>query len=406
MRTIRSLNIFDFRFLIFDWCIRGNQKWSIVIGCLFVCSLLCCSVGAQHLNVSDIRISLLTAAPGEELYLRFGHNALRVRIDSHEYDAVYNYGTFDFNQPNFYINFARGRMLYFLGKTSYEHFIAEYMYENRRMREQVFELDSVQTWFVFQFLENNVLPENRYYRYHFLYDNCATRIRDLMLQTFPGITLPEAQEAPTFRELIHRYTEEHPWGKFGIDIALGLPTEQKTGMYEQMFLPDYVFDAFANVLYNGQPIVKQTRDIFIPDRPAIQPPGPITPMVVCCFILTLAVLFLYVQRGSQVFDFVLFFTVGLVGLLVTFLWFFTDHTNTVNNLNIIWALPTHFAMAFFLIPGRRSNFTRIYFLVTAIIAMLLVVSWVFLPQRLNPALIPLVLAVAMRAFRVFKTLKK
>ena len=256
-----------------------------------------------------------------------------------------------------------------------------------------------------EFLENNSEPENRYYLYHFFYDNCATRIRDLMLQTFPGITLPESQESPTFRDLIHRCVREHPWGQFGIDIALGLPTDQKTGMYEQMFLPDYVFDAFANVLYQGRPVVKETKTIFVPDRPAFQPPGPFTPTVLCCLILALAVLFLYVQNGSKAFDFTLFFVVGLVGVLITFLWFFTDHTNTVNNLNIIWALPTHLVMAFFLLPRRYSAYTRYYYLVTAIIAMLLVVSWIFLPQKLNPSLIPLVLSVALRAFRVYRTLQ-
>ena len=367
---------------------------------LFVCSMLCCQfLTAQHLKPSDIRISLLTAASGEELYLRFGHSAIRIKIDSVGYDAVYNYGTFDFNQPNYYTNFARGRMLYCLSKTSYDRFMSEYIYDNRYMREQVFDLDSAQTMFVFHFLENNYLPENRNYWYHFLYDNCATRIRDLILQTFDGIVLPESQESPTFRDLIHHCTRGHPWGRFGIDIALGLPTDQKTDMFEQMFLPDYVFDAFAKVLYNGHPIVKETTDLFIPTQPAFPPPGPITPTVVCCLILALTALFLYVRKGEKFFDFTLFFVVGLVGLLVTFLWFFTDHTNTLYNLNIIWALPTHIVMTFFLLSGRRSNFTRKYFLTTAIIAMLLVVLWVFLPQRLNPSLIPLVLAIALRAFR-------
>ena len=383
-----------------------NKKSKIKNCLLLVFSLLCCQLlTAQHLNPSDIRISLLTADAGNELYLRFGHSAIRIKIDTLDYDAVYNYGTFAFDQPNFYWNFARGRMLYRLNRSSYDDFIAEYMYENRRIREQVFVLDSVQTMFVLHFLENNYKPENRNYWYHFLFDNCATRIRDLMLQTFEGITLPEAKDAPAFRDLIHHCTSEHPWGRFGIDIALGLPTDQKTGMYEQMFLPEYMFDAFANVLYHGRPVVKETKTIFTPNRPAFQPPGPFTPTVLCCLILALALLFLYVQRGSKVFDFVLFFAVGLVGLLVTFLWFFTDHTNTVNNLNIIWALPTHFVMAFFLLPGRRSDFTRKYFLATAIIAMLLVVTWIFLPQKLDPSLIPVVLAVALRAFRIYKTIR-
>ena len=378
------------------------MKKLFVVGCVILC-MLCFPAGAQHLNPSNIRISLLTAAPGEELYSVFGHNGVRIKIDSLDYDAVFNFGTFDFNQPDFYINFARGRMLYYLNVEPFDRFILSYMYENRGIREQVFALDSEQTMFVFQFLMNNARPENRNYRYHFFLDNCATRIRDLLLKTYQITALAKPQETLTYRDLIHRYLKQHPWSRFGIDIALGLPTDKKTDALEQMFLPDYMFDSFAKLLYHGRPIVKETNTIFVPDRPAIQPPGPVTPFVVCCLVFALAIVFLFIQKGSKVFDFTLFFVVGCVGLLVTFLWFFTDHTNTQNNLNIIWALPTHVVMTFFLFCKQRSNFTRYYFLATAIIAMLLVVSWVFLPQRLNPSLIPLVLTVALRAFRTYRT---
>ena len=384
----------------------------IIFVCSFIFSMLCVhySIAAQHPNPSNIRISLLTAAPGENLYLRFGHSAIRIRIDSLGYDAVYNYGTFAFDQPHFYVNFARGRMRYCLSVSSYDRFIADYMYENRRMREQVFALDSAQTMFVFDFLQNNHLPEHRYYWYHFFLDNCATRIRDLMLQTFDGTELPIADDSPTFRDLVHLYVNEHPWGKFGIDIALGLPTDRKTGAFEQMFLPDYMFNTFARMLYHGRPVVKETNDIFVPVQLAIPPPGLITPMVVCCLVLALALFFSFKFNDAglrlnilpKAFDFILFFAIGWVGLLVTFLWFFTDHTNTQNNLNVIWALPTHLVMAFFLLPKQCINFTRYYFLTTAILAMLLLVMWIFLPQRLNPSLIPLVFAVALRAFRIFR----
>ena len=392
----------------------------IILVCLFIFSMLCTHhpIVAQYLNSSNIRISLLTADPGENLYLRFGHSAIRIRIDSLGYDAVYNYGTFNFDQPNFYGNFARGRMLYSLSRTSYDAFISDYMSENRGIREQVFDLDSAQTMFMVQFIQNNSKPENRNYRYHFLLDNCATRIRDLMLQTFEGMELPDSEDSLTFRDLIHICVNEHPWGKFGIDIALGLPTDQKTGAFEQMFLPDYMFHTFARVLYHGRPIVKESNEIFVPTQPAILPSGPITPTVVCCSVLVLALVFSFgflvsgfgfqvsgynhFNHINQSLDFVLFFVVGLVGLLVVFLWFFTDHTNTQNNLNIIWALPTHLVMSFFLLPKRRSTFTRYYFLATSIIAILLLVTWGFLPQRLNLSLIPLVIAIALRAFRIFR----
>ena len=89
--------------------------------------MLCNFAGAQHLHPSDIRISLLTADPGEEIYMVFGHSAIRVKIDLFDYDAVYNYGTFSFNQPNFIANFARGKMLYYLSITSYDNFIDSYI---------------------------------------------------------------------------------------------------------------------------------------------------------------------------------------------------------------------------------------------------------------------------------------
>ena len=388
-----------------------GMKKGIIFFWLFHC-IACYIVRAQHFSHSDIRISLLTAASGEDIYAVFGHNGLRVKIetDSLDYDAVYNYGTINFKQPNFYVNFSRGRMNYYLSRSSFENFHYAYMYENRRMREQVLELDSAQTMFVFNFLENNYLPENRYYWYHFFYDNCATRIRDLLMLAYEGIEFPQAQETPTFRNLIHRYLNDHPWGRFGIDIGLGLPTDITTGVYEQMFLPDYLFDTFSKLSYNGHPIVKETNDIIIPDGnrpPAIQPSGLITPAVVCCFMLALAALCSFVNNSkirqfSRFFDFTLFFIVGIAGLLVTFLWFFTDHTNTQNNLNIIWAIPSHIIMAFFLLKRRRSDFTRKYFLFTAIIAMLLIITWAILPQPLNLALIPLVLAIALRAFRTYR----
>ncbi len=353
---------------------------------------------AQYINVSDVQISLLTSAAGKNLYEAFGHSAIRVRISSMGYDTVFNYGMFDFSQPNFYLNFARGRMNYCLGTQSYEGFVSSYAYENRGVREQVFDLDPAQTAFIFEFLENNNKPANRNYLYHFFLDNCATRIRDLMLKTYGGLVLPPAKENLSYRELVYLCTQKHPWGRFGIDIALGLPTDQKTDTYEQMFLPDYMFDAFAQAMYNGRPVIKQTRDVFVPGRPAVPPPGPITPMVVCCFILALSLIFCFVKKGVKTFDFLLFLVVGLVGVMVFMLWFFTDHTNTHGNLNIIWALPTHLFMAFPLLTRKRGNFTRKYFLATTIIAVLLLITWKFLPQHLNIALIPLTVSIALRAF--------
>ncbi|MDR2847930.1 MAG: DUF4105 domain-containing protein [Bacteroidales bacterium] len=369
------------------------RRWLAVV---FAASL-CMIAGAQQLDPVNCEVSLLTADAGYELYATFGHSAIRVRDTLSGYDAVFNYGMFDFNAPNFYGNFAQGRMIYCLGVQKYERFIGAYAYEDREIREQLLLLNAEQKDFIIRFLLNNAKPENRNYHYHFFLDNCATRIRDLIDKTFGEVTWLPAVASPSYRELVYDCTLNQPWGRFGIDIALGLPTDKKTDAWEQMFLPDYLSDAVATATCHGKPIAGEIHAAFKPENPLVVQPSRIIPMMVCCAVLALALLFCFVQRGARVFDFFFFLVIGLIGVLVVFLWFFTDHTNTHGNLNIIWALPTHLVMAFYLLIRRKTAFFRWYFLVTAVIASLLLVSWAFLPQHLNQALMPVVVAIVLRA---------
>ena len=373
----------------------------ITIGISFVLSVLCMSCIATHYSqLSRTQVSLLTVAPGKKFYSVFGHSAIRISIDSLNYDMVYNFGMYT-PSSDLYFNWLRGRMLFHMSIESYSKFLANCENEKRSVREQVLDMDSVQTMFIINSLEKKYYSDKRYYWYHIFHDNCATRIRELILQTYDSITFPQSQGTLTYRDLLHPYLKEYPWGRFIIDIASGLPFDQKTGIYEQMFLPDNVSDVFASALSHRQPIVKETKNVFVPGKSSITPSLPITPIFVCCFILAVALLFSYIRKGSKVFDFVFFFTVGMVGMLIIYLWFFSDHTTAANNLNIIWALPTHMVMAFSLLSNRNNNFTCKYFLVTTIVAVFLIISWIFLPQQLNPALIPLVVAIALRGWRIY-----
>lgn len=355
------------------------------------------AVWSQQLSFSDnVEISLLTASSGEKLYSIFGHNALRVKDATTGIDAVFNYGTFNFNAPDFYINFARGRMNYCLGVESYTDFFTSYSFENRGIQEQIFEMDSAEKRFIIQFLENNLKPENVCYPYHFFEDNCATRIRDLLQLAYKGIEFPPTKESITYRDLVHIYLKHRPWEKLGIDIVLGVSADKNTDVYEQMFLPDYLFDAFANTKYNGRPVIRETKAVFIPEESGMQTSMIITPMFICCCIFILSV-FCIRKKGAKVFDFALFLLMGAVGIIVFLLWFFTDHADMRNNFNIIWAIPTHLIMAFFMFSNKRSKFYRKYFLVTFILSVSLLIAWTMIPQKLNPALIPLVASISLRS---------
>ena len=394
----------------------------VILVFLFICNTLwhhC--VATQYPYPSNIRISILIVAPGTDFYSIFGHCAIHISIDppdsfeskhsvlaidSLDYDVVYNFGMFT-PASDVYFDWLRGNMLFHLSKQTYSSFITGYEHQKRGVCEHVLALDSAQTMFIIHSLENNYKIYNRYYWYLFFHDNCTTRIRNLILQSYENLTLPEIKEIPTYRDQIHPYLKKYPWGKFVIDILFGLPLDQKTDINEQMFLPDNLNSILLSTLSNGHPIVKETIYVFEQEQSTVKSLCIITPIVICCFILVLSLLFSYIKKGAFIFDFALFFALGIVGMLITYLWFFSGHTTVaINNLNIIWALPSHLVMAFFLLLKRYSHFVCMYFLVTTIITSLLIVSWIFFPQRLNPELIPLVIAIALRGNRIFVLILK
>ena len=110
------------------------------------------------------QVSVITCGPGTELYSTFGHSAFRIKDPVNGLDRVYNYGTFNFNTPNFYVKFARGKLLYELRAYNFGNFLRGYQEENRWVKEQVLNLKNDQVQQVFDFLENNANPENRAYK--------------------------------------------------------------------------------------------------------------------------------------------------------------------------------------------------------------------------------------------------
>lgn len=141
------------------------------------------SISFQTINAqasSGLRISLITCSPGQELYSTFGHSAIRVIDSARSSDWVFNYGTFDFNDPDFYTKFIQGKLLYFVSLERTVDFISQYQYEQRKVIEQELQLNESEKLFIQQYLFENLKPENRFYPYDFFFDNCTTRLRDLL----------------------------------------------------------------------------------------------------------------------------------------------------------------------------------------------------------------------------------
>ena len=224
------------------------------------------SICAQDIELgAESRISVLTCGPGSDLYSKFGHTAFRVQDPSLGLDWVYNYGTFDFDQPNFYLKFARGQLDYALSRQLFPNFLYVYQLENRWVREQWLDLEASERQEVFAFLEENYRPENRYYKYSFLRENCATKIPDILQQSLTGelfIASDQERLDKTFRDLIQSNLHTNSWSSFGIDLALGARIDRKATARERQFLPEYVMEHLAAAQYNGKPLVAYNRSVL------------------------------------------------------------------------------------------------------------------------------------------------
>lgn len=366
--------------------------------------------GAGAQEPCPLRITLLTCSPGEELYATFGHTAIRVQDGASGTDEVYNYGTFAF-APDFYIRFIRGKLDYALSVESFRNFLATYQVESRSVVEQDLLLSCSIKMQLWRALQQNATEGARYYRYDFLFDNCTTRARDMIVRyapqpvLYPNILWPEA---PTFRNLLHTYLNRggQYWSKFGIDLLLGARLDRKVTNEEAMFLPDYLLKAMAGARSAAKPLATKPQTLLAMPSPlnkdSLFRPG----IVFTALFLLIGVLsFLkngFATKAVRVFDFLFFLILGLAGLLLLFMWFGTDHKVCRDNLNLLWALPTHLAGAFFVAKGQHSG--EQYFKGIFWANLLLLVFWAFLPQQLALALLPLILLSLLRSGALSKTL--
>ena len=343
---------------------------------------------------SGARISILTCGPGTDLYATFGHTAIRVQDPANALDEVYNYGTFDFNAPNFYMKFAQGRLLYFLSRDRFENFLYTYQLENRWVKEQVLRLSGPQRNAVYRFLQTNYEPANRYYPYDFLFNNCATKIPEVFSEALgEALQFDEGypRQSYTFRQLIHQYLKVNSWSSLGIDLALGSVIDRKATAREHMFLPDYVRGQFGRAKLNGRELVARERPILEAQIPGNGGYFTLNPAfwLLLSLLFTATITYIDYTNGSRsrILDFSLFFFTGIAGLLIVFLWFFTDHTATAWNFNILWAFPLNLVAAFPLI--RKHPATRWlpgYFVGLGLLLAATVLLWIIGIQAFSPLL--------------------
>lgn len=346
-------------------------------------------------KTSGLRISLLTCGTGyEQVYEIFGHTALRV-VDSNEHgplgDLVYNYGMFGYDEQ-FEMKFMRGKLLYYVATNLYGDFMQEYLHYGRSVEEQVLMIDDATKAEINNFLKTNVLPENRYYKYDFFFDNCATRLRDVFPRALGkdfvyGEARPQGV-ALTFRDIINQYFYARHWERVGVNILLGSRIDKVMTNEDIMFLPDYLRDGVAGAKLRGQQFATRAK-VLLPggEKP---PAGTNWALVLTGTILALTIAGHAVKRLAmlgRIMRFLVLFVTGLLGCIICVMWFGTDHQGCSNNFNLLWAVPLNLFIAFANPKGKGK-----YAMIGALMVLVSVVLHVVHIQGLVPELFLLLLS--------------
>lgn len=388
-----------------------------VITILLIISSLS-AVNAQGNTLSDsATLSLITCSPGPQIYALFGHTAIRLVDPARGLDIVFNYGMFNFNKPNFYLKFIQGATDYELGAYETKYFLPEYRERNSSVTEQMLNLTTAEKQQLADALFVNYQPENREYRYNFVYDNCSTRPRDKILSVIKDkVVYDYVSEPQTFRNWVGTYTGENTWAKFGIDMLLGREADELSTRWSSMFLPEVLCREFGAVkiiapdgttrsLVNAEKIIVSRQDSIVKTN-YLQ-----LPITVTLTVLLLGVLLIFYEKRRKkyykIIDSVLLIVSGLAGVIIFYLMFFSVHPLVHSNFNLLWCNPLNILVGLFLWNRKLRSVINYFQLANVLLFFGALLVFVLSVQALNVAFIPLIVLLLVRSVNwIMKKSKK
>ena len=371
--------------------------------------ILCLQAQALTLAEDSLQASLLTCAPGQEVYALYGHTALRVRsLRVPERDWVFNYGVFSFGQPHFIWRFTRGECDYEIGVVDFPHFISEYRTRQSAVYEQVLNLNPQEVMALYTFLAINLRPENRTYRYNFFYDNCTTRARDCIEAAIQGeVVYPANDTIRSFRSITHLYNDHHPWAQLGNDMCLGAeadrPISQRQEMFAPYFLMQYAEQAVIRTPDGTERPLIAASHLLTPGRSFAPTGTDSTPSpTLCAWLLVAAVaVTTLLERLRRTcywwIDVVLMTLTGVMGMVVSLLFFCSAHPTVGSNWQIIVLNPIPLLAVPRVVYCALRHQRTLYHVANAAVLMFFMIFSPLIPQDFCAVVVPLALVLWLRS---------
>ena len=364
-------------------------------------------------NANKTQISILTCDPGNEIYSLFGHSALRILNAEDQIDLVVNWGLFQFseNQFDFGYDFAKGRLNYYMGIQPMSNFISEYSRKKRGVREQVLNLNKEEKLKLLTLVIENYQPENRNYQYEFFYDNCSSRIRDLLVKVYGKNLLFDHSELAnkyTFREIIRTYLKYTPWLELGIDLVLGKKIDVLVSNNNLMFLPDKVESILAKSLVQSgleKKNIVLSKSTIIESNILKKDEENIVLYSWAVFFITLVLLYFKDEKLIFSWSIINLTLLVLLSIILIFMWVGTNHQATKLNFNLLWSSPLHFILIYSILKKRWNKFTYWFLIFSLFMIFTTILFWFALIQEFNPFVKPIILQLALIYYYYFKKCK-
>ena len=379
---------------------------SLKLLCLFT-FLLYANAIARAVAEDSMEVSLLTCSPGTEVYALYGHTAIRICNETTGEDWVFNYGVFSFSQPHFIWRFALGECDYQVGAVPFAYFAKEYEARGSSVYQQTLNLTSAEKRRLWALLLENMQPENREYRYNFFYDNCTTRARDRIEEAVDGeVVYPRAGTVHTYREIIHQYTGHYPWAELGNDLCLGAEADRPITERQEMFAPFYMLHYADGAVIRDpegheRPLVSGKSKVVAGRGVGVQEEFPLSPWACGWLLFALVALLTAAERWKHAcfwwMDMVLMSLVGIMGLVLTALFFFSDHPTVGSNWQIWVFNPIPLvAMPWVVRCGVKGRKT-VYHAFNALVLIFFIIFSAFIPQDFCVVVVPLALTLLLRS---------
>ena len=375
-----------------------NYRFNVIY--LFILLFFSLSTKADSRNQNEeIKISILSIGEGQSLADAFGHTGIRIIDKKTNNDVVFNFGIYDYNAPNFYSNFVKGRPVYKLGVQNYISFINNYIKQDRYIIEHEINLDKKATQKIINLLVKNLEDPN--YIYDYLRDNCSTRVADLFIKQTEQLQNTEIDilTENSYRELIHSKINENSWGALGIDLCLGAIMDRKISIKETLFLPEKLMQYLDSLIEKDSKSITKNI-IFSPESSLLYNENLPNPLLINSLLSVLLIFITFLNFKKSIWkkwiDILIYFSSGSLGVLVIYLWFFSNHFASAQNFNFLWAFPFNLIMVYALLRENPPNWAVNFIKLNIILLVLLFIHWATGVQKYNITLLPIFIALLVR----------